>query len=133
MPFKSVCVVHRSVLVGAKNTDMLMVNKEGDAINLNTLSTCSMNLINEVLQGRKQVTSTKIRKSTANRTKSGDIEHQQQRHRLSVQQTHSIQTHARSYEGLDIREQSQLASEEIRRLNFWTSPHFHYFGSCKGG
>ena len=60
--------IHRRVLLGEGDCDLLMLSKNGHGIGINTLSNVSVLLVNEALAGDKHVTSTGIRKSVANRT-----------------------------------------------------------------
>ena len=59
---------------------------------------------------------------TAKRNKLSDPSQHERPQRMSIQQTRSAATHVLSYEGLDTREEAQVASTEIRQLNKWTSP-----------
>ena len=104
--------VHRaSLMAECDRHDIVMVNKNGSEIDIKLLSKCTMMLINQALQEaniNKKITSTKIRKSTAKRTKGSDPSQDERRQRMSIQQTHSAATHVLSYEGLDTREEAQF-------------------------
>ena len=94
------------------------------------LSKSATILVNNALEEaaiNKTVTSTKLRKSTAKRLKPNDPQEAERHSRLAAQQTHSTTTHYLFYEGEDTREQSQIASKEIRCLNQWTSPEKWFY------
>ena len=120
---------HRRVLYQS-NCGVLIVDLSGKPMNAHKLSKSTTILINNALEKaiiNKTANSTKFWNSTAKRLKSNDLQEVWRRSWLAAQQIYSTMTYYLFYEGEDTREQSQIASKEIRSLNQWTSPEKWFF------